>query len=177
MSRRRRNQNRNHTPRNAQHTQIVNNTVMPSSVATDNTTDEALPLYQAETTPLEPSPRYFENIPQVQIEHLPEQTSFSITHNTLQLCCRKWQFETIVDFPPHELLALNMFSAIFRIESYSENYNTIVANFFKTITEFHVMRLTEGGADVLWETGYRLVLPDRPWPEDELRAANRDEYR
>jgi hypothetical protein len=73
-------------------------------------------------------------------------------------------------------MSLNMFAAIFRIETYSGEYNTIVTQFSKTISEFDVIRATEGGAQILGRTGYRVVLPERPWPTDGIRAANRDEY-
>jgi hypothetical protein len=176
MSRRRRNQNRNHTSRNAQSAQAVNNSVS-SSITSHNEMDEAPPAYQAEAIPVEPAPMYFENVPQVHIEKLPEQTSISLDHCTLKLHCRKWQFETIVDYPPHEHPAGNVFAAIFRIQCYSGEYNTIVAQFSKTITEFHVIRLAKRGTRMLWTSRYRVVLPDRPWPMDGLRAVNRDEYR
>ena len=175
MSRRRRNQNRNHTSRNAQRTQEVIDPVA-SSTTSNNETDEAPPAYQAEGIPLEPSPMYFENVPQVYIEKLPEQTSMSLNHDTFKLHCRKWQFETVVDYPPHEHPAGNVFAAVFRIQCYSEKYNTIVAHFSKAITEFHVVRLAKRGTRVLWMSRYRVVLPNRPWPADGIRAVNRDEY-
>jgi hypothetical protein len=75
-----------------------------------------------------------------------------------------------------EFMNINIFAALFRIESYSGTYNTIVAQLPKAISEFHVFRVTEGGLEVLWETGYRVVLLERPWPTDGLRAANGDEY-
>ena len=175
MSRRRRNQNRDRTPRNAQSRRTVNTDTNPST-ARSNPTEEALPAYEPQEPPFEPPPIYFEQIPRVQIEQLPEQTSEPVTHDRLVLCCRKWQFETIVDYPPAEIMSLNIFAAIFKIETYSGEYNTIVAHFSKTISEFDVIRATEGGAEILCGTGYRVVLPERPWPTDGLRAANRDEY-
>jgi hypothetical protein len=73
-------------------------------------------------------------------------------------------------------MTLNMFAAVFRIETYSGEYQTVIAHFSTTIGEFDVIRATEGGAEILGRTGYRVVLPERPWPMDGLRAANRDEY-
>ena len=175
MSRRRRNQNRYHIPRNAQYIRTVNTDTTPST-ARSNSTEEAPPAYEPQGPPLEPPPIYFEQIPRVRIEQLPEQTSHPVTHNRLVLCCRKWQFETIVDYAPVEFMSLHIFAAIFRIETYSGDYNTVVGHFPKTISEFHVIQATEGGAEILGRTGYRVVLPERPWPMDGLRAANRDEY-
>ena len=175
MSRRRRNQNRNHTPRNAQYLRTVNMATV-SSTARSNATEETLPAYEEQAPPLEPPPIYFEQIPRVRIEQLPEQTSEPVTHDRLVLSCRKWQFETTVDYPPVEFMSLNMFAAIFKIENYSGERQTIVAHFSTTIREFHVIRAAEGGAEILGRTGYRVVLPERPWPMDGLRAANRDEY-
>lgn len=138
-----------------------------------NTTPTPSPARNNSAPPLEPPPTYFETIPQVHIERLVDQMSLSGTFETLHLGCRKWQFVTIAEFPPHSIV--DIFGAIFRVEAYSGNYYTVVAPFSKAITEFHVVRVTEG-SEVIWETAYRVVLPDRPWPEDGIRASNRDEY-
>ena len=67
MSRQRRNQNRNHTPRNAQYIRTVNTDTTPST-ARSNPTEEAPPAYEPQGPPLEPPPIYFEQIPRVRIE-------------------------------------------------------------------------------------------------------------
>ena len=175
MSRRRRNQNRNHIPQNVRHVQIINAEPTPPT-ATRDTTEETPPAYEPEATPNEPPPIYYEEIPRVKIERLVPQTPSSDDHYTVRLCCRKWQFETIIEYPPSPFMNVNIFATILRVENYSGIYNTLVVHLPKTISEYRIFRVAEGDGEVLLGTGYRLVLPERPWPRDGLRAANRDEY-
>ena len=175
MSRRRRNRPRIRPLRNVQSTQAVDNSTTPATT-TNNSTDEALPSYEPQAPPLEPSPTYFDTVPEVRIEKLPVETSsFSKDYDTLEIHCRTWQFETLVDAPPSPLL--NFVGVVFNIVTYSNERQTLIAQLSWDIRELHVFRVARGDTHVLWRTGYRLVIPSRPWPESGLRSSNTNRFR
>lgn len=177
MPQRQRNQPRTSSAQNTsntQDTQTGDGATPPSSTA-DNPLNNTLPLDEPQAPRSEPPPVSVDPVPRVQIEKLPEQTTvFSTVHDTLEICCRKWQFEAILELPPHP--RFNYDAVMIHVEDYSGQRQTIVATMTKNSRELHVFRISRGGADVFWETGYRLVIPNKPWPAGGLRALNRNEF-